>query len=84
MRLANTVLRMDVARGATKRHNRPEKWVGQEKLQVSLGDVAGALAPVPAERKLEVTYRTPIENHNPIEPYCTMAEWLARGPARHS
>ena len=71
------VLRMD-SPAAQQSATRPEKWVGQEKLQVSLGDVAGALAPVPAERKLEVTYRTPIENHNPIEPYCTMAEWLAR------
>jgi len=55
----------------------PEKWIGQDALQVSMGDFAGAFAAAPAERKLEVRYITPIQNHNPIETYSTTAEWTA-------
>ena len=51
----------------------PEKFIGREELQVKRGDVDGALAG--AAHKIDVTYSTPIENHNPIETYSTTAEW---------
>lgn len=46
-----------------------------EKLQVKRGDVDAALASVAA--RIDVTYTTPIENHNPMEVYSTTAEWEA-------
>jgi xanthine dehydrogenase YagR molybdenum-binding subunit len=42
------------------------------------GDVAGALAG--ASVRIETTYTTPVENHNPMEPHATMAVW--QGPDR--
>jgi xanthine dehydrogenase YagR molybdenum-binding subunit len=68
-------LRMDnpVAQGNA---TQPEKWVGTEKLQVSRGDAASAFATAPNERKIEITYTTPIENHNPIETSSSTAEWI--------
>jgi xanthine dehydrogenase YagR molybdenum-binding subunit len=53
----------------------PEKFIGREELQVKRGDVDGALAG--AAHKIDATYSTPIENHNPIETYSTTAEWEA-------
>jgi xanthine dehydrogenase YagR molybdenum-binding subunit len=53
----------------------PEKFIGRENLQVKRGDVDAALATAAA--RIDVTYTTPIENHNPIEPYSTTAEWEA-------
>ncbi|MEY2494181.1 MAG: xanthine dehydrogenase YagR molybdenum-binding subunit [Verrucomicrobiota bacterium] len=53
----------------------PEKFVGRENLQVKRGDVDAALASAAA--RIDVTYTTPIENHNPIEVYSTTAEWEA-------
>ena len=45
----------------------PEKFIGRENLQVKRGDVDAALASAAA--RIDVTYTTPIENHNPIETY---------------
>src|SRR2546423_13795832 len=53
----------------------PEKFIGREELQVKRGDVDGALAG--AAHKIDATYSTPIENHNPIETYSSTAEWEA-------
>jgi len=53
----------------------PEKFIGREELQVKRGDVDSALAG--AAHKIDVTYSTPVENHNPIETYSTTAEWEA-------
>ena len=53
----------------------PEKFIGREKLQAKRGDVSGGLAG--AAHKIDVTYSTPIENHNPIETTSTTAEWEA-------
>src|SRR5436190_9512261 len=53
----------------------PEKFIGREDLQVKRGDVDGALAG--AVHKIDATYSTPVENHNPIETYSTTAEWEA-------
>ena len=73
---APPLLRMD-APAAQKTATQPEKWVGTEKLQVSRGEVERALAASPNESRLEATYTTPIENHNPIETYATTAHWTA-------
>src|SRR5438477_4628001 len=53
----------------------PEKFIGRENLQVKRGNVDAALASAAA--RIDVTYTTPIENHNPIETYSTTAEWEA-------
>ena len=53
----------------------PEMFVRRENLQVKRGDVDAALASAAA--RIDVTYTTPIENHNPIETYSTTAEWEA-------
>jgi xanthine dehydrogenase YagR molybdenum-binding subunit len=48
----------------------------KEGLQVSdstRGDIEGALRR--ADVRVEATYSTPIENHNPIEPHATLAQW---------
>ena len=37
------------------------------------GDADGALASAPV--KIDVTYRTPIEHHNPMEPHASTAAW---------
>jgi xanthine dehydrogenase YagR molybdenum-binding subunit len=54
----------------------PEKFVGREKLQVKRGDPAAVLAN--ADVHLEAAYETPIENHNPIETFATIAVWEDR------
>jgi xanthine dehydrogenase YagR molybdenum-binding subunit len=46
-------------------------------LQVHRGDVAAALSAAAADAKIDVTYTTPMENHNPIETYSTTVEWEA-------
>lgn len=51
----------------------PQLFFGRDQLQVRRGDAAGALAS--ADIKLEQTYTTPIEHHNPIEMSATIASW---------
>src|SRR5216110_2205364 len=51
----------------------PEKFIGREELQIKRGDVDDAIAG--AAHKIDATYSTPVENHNPIETYSTTAEW---------
>src|SRR5438105_8810 len=53
----------------------PEYILGRDKAQESRGDVNSALAS--AETRIDVTYSTPVENHNPIETYSTLAMWEA-------
>src|SRR5438094_11153 len=60
---------------AQKNATSPAKFAGREDLQVKRGDVDGALAG--AAHKIDATYSTPIENHNPIETYSSTAEWEA-------
>jgi xanthine dehydrogenase YagR molybdenum-binding subunit len=60
---------------AQKNAINPATFIGREKLQVKRGDVDAALAS--AAHKIDATYSTPIENHNPIETYSTTAEWEA-------
>jgi xanthine dehydrogenase YagR molybdenum-binding subunit len=51
----------------------PPQWFGED-LQHKRGDVAKALAD-PAAIKIEATYITPIETHNPMELCATVAAW---------
>ncbi|HEV8268241.1 MAG TPA: xanthine dehydrogenase family protein molybdopterin-binding subunit, partial [Thermoanaerobaculia bacterium] len=51
----------------------PEETLGQ-KLQLRKGDVEAALR-APDLVKLEATYETPAETHNPMELSATVAEW---------
>ncbi|HEY2635949.1 MAG TPA: xanthine dehydrogenase family protein molybdopterin-binding subunit, partial [Solirubrobacteraceae bacterium] len=44
-----------------------------DQLQHTRGDVDGALAA--AHARIEATYTTPHESHNPMEPAATIAEW---------
>ncbi|HTQ79381.1 MAG TPA: xanthine dehydrogenase family protein molybdopterin-binding subunit [Thermoanaerobaculia bacterium] len=51
----------------------PERWFGQP-LQYRRGDVEAALRAAGAV-KVEATYTTPVETHNPMEPSATVAYW---------
>jgi len=51
----------------------PEFFFGIGGLQTSRGDAAGALGT--ADVKIEPTYTTPVEHHNPIETSATIAMW---------
>jgi xanthine dehydrogenase YagR molybdenum-binding subunit len=51
---------------------RPEKNMGRD-IQHKRGNAAGALAA--AAVKVEATYTTPVETHNPMELSATLAEW---------
>src|SRR5262249_51909057 len=42
-------------------------------LQVNRGDAAAGLAA--AKTRVETTYTTPVETHNPMEPHATIAVW---------
>lgn len=50
----------------------PSQFFGEE-LQVRRGDAGKALES--AEVKMEATYTTPIEHHNPMEPSASIAAW---------
>lgn len=50
----------------------PKDFFGEE-VQVQRGDTESALAS--AEVKIEATYTTPIEHHNPMEPSASIATW---------
>ena len=56
----------------------PETFIGGQKLQVKRGNVDEALNG--EVTKIEATYTTPVQNHNAIELYSTIAEW--EGPDR--
>ncbi len=52
---------------------RPPKQPGREPADTSRGDLAASLAK--STVKVEETYSTPIQNHNPMEPHGTIAWW---------
>jgi xanthine dehydrogenase YagR molybdenum-binding subunit len=56
---------------------RPGSLGPRGEVDSSRGDFAAAFAR--ASAKLEATYTTPVENHNPMEPHATIAVW--QGPA---
>ncbi|AMR32911.1 hypothetical protein A0256_16535 [Mucilaginibacter sp. PAMC 26640] len=51
----------------------PEKGLGGAPVQISRGNVDGALSSAPT--KIEQTYTTPVYHHNAMEPHATIAEW---------
>jgi len=61
---------LDPAKGA---RDKPETFAGREELQHRRGDVDEALGR--ADTKVEVTYRSPVEHHHPVEPAACVAEW---------
>jgi len=52
---------------------RPPKQPGREPADSTRGDIAASLAR--STVKVEETYTTPIQNHNPMEPHATIASW---------
>jgi xanthine dehydrogenase YagR molybdenum-binding subunit len=54
----------------------PSTTLGQ-KLQYQRGDVETALAK--SAVRIEQTYTTPIQHHNPLEPHASVAEWSDNG-----
>jgi xanthine dehydrogenase YagR molybdenum-binding subunit len=52
---------------------RPPKQQGREPADSNRGDIAASLAKSTAI--VDVTYTTPIQNHNPMEPHATIAWW---------
>jgi xanthine dehydrogenase YagR molybdenum-binding subunit len=52
---------------------RPPKQQGREPADINRGDIAASLAKSTAI--VDVTYTTPIQNHNPMEPHATIAWW---------
>ncbi len=52
---------------------RPPKQQGREPADTKRGDVDNAYGR--SATKIEVTYTTPYQNHNPMEPHATIAEW---------
>ncbi len=52
---------------------RPPKQQGREPAATTRGDVQAGLSK--AATKIDVVYTTPIQNHNPMEPHATIAEW---------
>lgn len=60
-----------------KRSLHPPEKVLTESTDTRRGDLqAGLLA---GSRRVEATYHTPIENHNPLETHATIAEWSNSG-----
>ncbi len=52
---------------------RPPKQQGREPADSKRGDVPTNLSNSPT--KIDVTYTTPVQNHNPMEPHATTAMW---------
>ncbi len=52
---------------------RPPKQPGREPADETRGDLQAALAK--ADVRVEETYTTPVQNHNPMEPHATTAVW---------
>jgi xanthine dehydrogenase YagR molybdenum-binding subunit len=55
---------------------RPQKAHGED-VQLNPGKAAPIIASSPV--KIERTYRTPTENHHPMEPHATIAQWDRNG-----
>ncbi len=46
---------------------------GHDPAKISVGDLSAGMAQ--AEVKIDQVYTTPMQNHNPMEPHATIAEW---------
>jgi xanthine dehydrogenase YagR molybdenum-binding subunit len=56
--------------------DKPEKFFGMEDVQVIRGTPDAILSS--ASHKIDTTYTTPHEHHNPIEPHAIIAEWKGK------
>jgi len=56
-----------------KQHTHPPEKVLTQKPDTQRGDLQAGL--LSGSARIDVTYRTPVENHNPIEPHATIAAW---------
>ncbi len=52
---------------------RPPKQQGREPADTKRNNVTSSLAQ--SATRVEVTYTTPVQNHNPMEPHATVASW---------
>jgi xanthine dehydrogenase YagR molybdenum-binding subunit len=57
---------------AKQKLHKPEKVLAEE-TDTKRGDLADGL--LASSKRLDETYTTPIENHNPLETHATIAEW---------
>ena len=58
-----------------------EKYLGFLDVEVHIGDAANAVKRAPV--KIEQTYRMPNENHHPMEPHASIAEWQGEKLTMH-
>ncbi|MFC3460447.1 xanthine dehydrogenase family protein molybdopterin-binding subunit [Massilia haematophila] len=56
-----------------KQHTHPPEKVLTQSTDTRRGDLQTGL--LSGSARIDVTYRTPVENHNPIEPHATIAAW---------
>ncbi|MEW6373230.1 MAG: xanthine dehydrogenase family protein molybdopterin-binding subunit [Pseudomonadota bacterium] len=56
-----------------KQHTHPPEKVLTQSTDTKRGDLQTGL--LSGSARIDVTYRTPVENHNPIEPHATIAAW---------
>jgi len=56
-----------------KEHTHPPEKVLTQSTDTKRGDLQAGL--LSGSARIDVTYRTPVENHNPIEPHATIAAW---------
>jgi xanthine dehydrogenase YagR molybdenum-binding subunit len=62
----------EVSLDAAREVERPEQWFGDD-AQPRRGEPERAYEA--SEMRIDATYVTPVENHNPLEPSVTVAEW---------
>ena len=79
-RYAASLLKISYARtppkldfGGRLHEGRLPKQQGREPADTTRGDIDAAYGT--SAVKLDVTYTTPVQNHNPMEPHATLAEW---------
>lgn len=77
---ASTLLKVSYNREPAKlnfhgrlNEGRPPKQQGREPADTKRGDVASGLSS--SAKTIDVTYTTPYQNHNPMEPHATIAQW---------
>lgn len=56
-----------------KQHTHPPEKVLTQKTDTQRGDLQAGL--LSGTARIDASYRTPVENHNPIEPHATIAAW---------
>jgi xanthine dehydrogenase YagR molybdenum-binding subunit len=67
--------------GSAKASAYAPKQAGKSPADVGWGDVAAGLQA--ADARIDATYSTPKENHNPMEPHATVASWVGERLTLH-